>query len=186
MFERLKGRLRRVRISPATVIATVALVVAMGGVAHSAIPGPDGLIYACYVDDSDPDFSYLYLADHNQNCQPGETAIQWSKETADQAKASAAESQAAAAGTELGKADALFAGLKKATAKLDKAINGALTKKDLKPFNKRESKALAELGKSQDKMFNSISQMNGVLDSISKVQQRHNEALIKAIGSIRF
>jgi ChpA-C len=38
--------------SPALTVAFVALIVALGGVAVAAIPGPDGVIHACYADNN--------------------------------------------------------------------------------------------------------------------------------------
>ena len=44
---RLRGSLAG-RLSPAMVVAVLALIVAIGGVAAASIPGPDGVIKGCY------------------------------------------------------------------------------------------------------------------------------------------
>jgi hypothetical protein len=63
------------RPSPATIIALIALVVACGGVAVAAIPGPDGRIHACYGSDL-----VLRVAQHDLRCRDGQTRLVWNQQ----------------------------------------------------------------------------------------------------------
>jgi len=67
------GKRRRWRPSPATIIATIALIFAITGVAKSAIPNESGYYAACYYIDPDPDFSYMYMIDSDagDTCDTG-------------------------------------------------------------------------------------------------------------------
>ncbi len=146
MRGKFKRAVGRVRITPATVIATVALIVALGGVAYSAVPGPDGQIYACYLIDPDPDFSYLYITEHNVDCQPGEKRITWSQQGADQSQVAAAATAAGGINPNLLKQ--LSAQLTETTKKLAAALPpkiGIQTTKVLKGFKGKQDKSLGTL-----------------------------------------
>lgn len=65
------------RPSPATILALVALLVACGGVAVAAIPGPDGRIHACYGADL-----VLRVNQHDQRCRDGSTRLVWNQKGA--------------------------------------------------------------------------------------------------------
>jgi hypothetical protein len=62
------------RPSPALVVATAALVVALAGVTYAAIPGPDGTVHGCY--DSR---GALRVIDSAATCDKGETALDFSQ-----------------------------------------------------------------------------------------------------------
>src|SRR3954447_16321954 len=66
------SRLRRP--SPALVVATAALVVALGGVTYAAIPGPDGTVHSCF--DSR---GTLHVIDSDASCPQGETALNFAQ-----------------------------------------------------------------------------------------------------------
>jgi hypothetical protein len=67
---------RRVRRRPslALVVALVALAIAVGGAALADIPGPDGVIHACY--DSR---GALQVRQHDASCPPNTTALDWNQ-----------------------------------------------------------------------------------------------------------
>lgn len=196
MNESRTGR-RRLPISPATVIATLALIVAMAGVAQSAIPGPDGKIYACYVDDSDPDFSYVYIADHDQGCQSGETALQWSQQVADPVDVAAAE--AAANSVDLAALEQIRVQIDDLLAGLENALPPTLKVKEkqvLAPFGKKESKALGklvdDLGKVSKKQVDFNGEAEDALDALQRlnaqvgaIMQKHNQATLELIKSLK-
>jgi hypothetical protein len=73
MLSRLRSRAGAP--SPATVIALVALVVALGGVTYAAIPSPDGTISGCYSTST----GTLRVVDAagDEDCASGEKAIAW-------------------------------------------------------------------------------------------------------------
>jgi hypothetical protein len=56
------------------VLSALALVVAMGGVAYSAIPDAGGVIHGCYAGRA------LRVIDSAATCDPGETALNWSQQ----------------------------------------------------------------------------------------------------------
>ena len=62
------------RPSPALVVATAALVVALGGVTYAAIPASDGTIHSCY----DARGS-LHVVDEGTSCPSNETALNFSQ-----------------------------------------------------------------------------------------------------------
>jgi hypothetical protein len=62
------------RPSPALVVATAALVVALGGVTYAAIPSSDGTIHSCY----DARGS-LHVVDDGTTCPSNETALNFSQ-----------------------------------------------------------------------------------------------------------
>jgi hypothetical protein len=62
------------RPSPALVVATAALVVALGGVTYAAIPSSDGTIHSCY----DARGS-LHVIDEGTSCPSGNTALNFSQ-----------------------------------------------------------------------------------------------------------
>jgi hypothetical protein len=69
------------RRSPATLLALVAALVAVGGVAYASIPGPDGVIKACY---NKPGLlglgkGELRVIDSQANCAGTETPITWNQ-----------------------------------------------------------------------------------------------------------
>jgi collagen triple helix repeat protein len=69
------------RRSPAVLAAVAAAVVAIGGVAYAAIPGPGGVIKACY---NKPGLlglgnGELRVIDSNANCGGTETPISWNQ-----------------------------------------------------------------------------------------------------------
>jgi hypothetical protein len=61
--------------SPGTVIALVALVVAVGGVAVAAIPDSNGTIHACYQKGN----GSLRVVESAADCRGSENALQWSQ-----------------------------------------------------------------------------------------------------------
>ncbi|MEA2469730.1 MAG: hypothetical protein QOE38_729 [Thermoleophilaceae bacterium] len=64
------------RPSPALVVATAALVVALAGVTYGAIPGPDGTVHGCY----DNSRGVLRVIDSTATCDPkSETALNFSQ-----------------------------------------------------------------------------------------------------------
>lgn len=67
--------------SPATVIATIALVFAATGFAVAAIPGAGGVIHACYQTGgtSGSPGAVRIIDDANSSCQAGEQAIAWNQ-----------------------------------------------------------------------------------------------------------
>lgn len=62
------------RPSPALVVATAALVVALGGVTYAAIPGPDGTIHSC-IDGR----GTMRVIDSDASCNQGETALNFAQ-----------------------------------------------------------------------------------------------------------
>jgi hypothetical protein len=58
------------------VLSALALVVALGGVAYSAIPDASGVIHGCYQART------LRVIDSAANCDPGETALNWNQQGA--------------------------------------------------------------------------------------------------------
>lgn len=61
----------RGKVSYANVAATIALVVALGGVAFASIPGPDGRYHACYADAG----GAMRIVDSDAACEERETRI---------------------------------------------------------------------------------------------------------------
>ena len=69
-------RIPHVKASPATVIALVALVVAVAGVAYATIPDSTGTIHACYQKRSG-DLRVVRSAD---DCRSSERALSWNQQ----------------------------------------------------------------------------------------------------------
>src|ERR1043165_560838 len=69
------GRFTGRRPSAAGVVAVLALVAALSGVAAAAIPGADGTISACYTKDA----LRVIDTDAGQKCHNGETALRWNQ-----------------------------------------------------------------------------------------------------------
>ena len=63
--------LHRLHLSPAMAVAMAALVVALGGVAIASIPGPNGVVRACY-----DTAGVVRVIDSTASCEAGETQIQ--------------------------------------------------------------------------------------------------------------
>lgn len=185
-FAQRRKKPRGLRVTPVAVIACVALGVSVGGVAYSAIPGPDGKIYACYVDDADPDLSYVYLRDHDQPCQAGEEAISWTQSGgADQSgldAAAAASSQVTSALD--GTVNQIAASLERQLDRTDKKLDGALTPKDLKAFTGKQRKSLKEVGKAQDQALaakRTAEELFAQLTVLMKQQQSVQQQIIQSL-----
>ncbi len=192
----LKRVLNRVRITPATVIATVALIVALGGVAYSAVPGPDGQIHACYLIDPDPDFSYMYIREHDASCQAGEKDIAWSQGADSALLAQATNSAGGINANVLKQISTQFTAIAK---KLQTALPGKLQineKKVLNAFKGKQDKALekwiSDLKKNDRKQaqYNAQLQQMAVLmktmnAQIAASQGSVNDTINKVIGAIR-
>ena len=72
-----KGFAQRVKMpSPASVIATAALVVVVGGVAVAAIPGADGVVKSCYANTT----GQLRVIDSDASCAGGETQLSFNQQ----------------------------------------------------------------------------------------------------------
>jgi hypothetical protein len=67
--------LRRLRPSPALIVACLALILAAGGVTFAAIPGPDGTIKGCQL----PANGGFRVIDHDQNCKANERTVTWNQ-----------------------------------------------------------------------------------------------------------
>lgn len=192
MSDRSGGRTGLARlargISPATVIATLALVVALGGVARSAIPGPDGKIYACYVDDPDPDLSYVYLRDHDQGCQggEGESAISWDQSGtgADPAQLAAASALLAEAESAQAVIDDLLKTFGDKEEKFAKLIPKTLAAKDLKRFSKKQGAALDEINKTENQLKGLLQEDQGQTTLLSKILAIHRQMTAAVISSL--
>lgn len=63
------------RPSPGGVVALLALIVALGGVAVAAIPGSDGTIRACYQKGN----GNLRVVDSSGDCRPNEAPLEWNR-----------------------------------------------------------------------------------------------------------
>ena len=70
-----KSGFRIRRPSPATVMAFIALVFAMGGFAVAAIPGPDGTIKGCYKKNK----GTLRVISHTKKCKKSERTLTWNQ-----------------------------------------------------------------------------------------------------------
>jgi Collagen triple helix repeat (20 copies) len=70
-----RRNLRSLRPSPALVVACVALGFALGGFAVAAIPGPDGVITACFKTKT----GALRVIDEEKRCASGERRIAWNE-----------------------------------------------------------------------------------------------------------
>jgi hypothetical protein len=68
--------MRLKRIHPATVIATGALAVALGGVAYATIPDGNGTIHGCY---DTQDGALRIIDPSSQTCPAGQAAISWNQ-----------------------------------------------------------------------------------------------------------
>jgi hypothetical protein len=62
------------RPSPALVVASIALIVALGGAAYASIPGPDGSIHSCVGSRGT-----LRVIDSAASCDPSEQALNFSQ-----------------------------------------------------------------------------------------------------------
>src|SRR4051794_8752052 len=62
------------RPSPALVVATAALLVALGGVTYAAIPGPDGTIHSCLGSRGT-----MRVIDSDASCEQGETGLNFAQ-----------------------------------------------------------------------------------------------------------
>ena len=73
----MRSLLGRFRPSPALIVATVALVVALGGVAYATIPDSGGIIHGCYLNSN----GALRLIDTGagQRCSANEKTVQWNQ-----------------------------------------------------------------------------------------------------------
>ena len=65
------------RPTAAFVLSALALTVALGGVAYSAIPDPMGVIHGCYLNGMS---RTLRVIDSTESCNTGETALNWSQQ----------------------------------------------------------------------------------------------------------
>ncbi len=192
----LNRALGRVSITPATVIATVALIVALGGVAYSAVPGPDGQIHACYLIDPDPDFSYMYIREHDASCQAGEKDIAWSQGADSALLAQATNSAGGINANLLKQISTQFTAIAK---KLQTALPGKLQineKKVLNAFKGKQDKALdkwiSDLKKNDRKQAQYNAQLQQMADlmktmnaQIAASQGSVNDSINKVIGAIR-
>lgn len=72
----MRSAWKRLRPSPALVVAILALVVALGGVAYATIPDGNGVIHGCYDRSGS-----LKLIDTGagQSCPKGYTALSWNQ-----------------------------------------------------------------------------------------------------------
>jgi hypothetical protein len=68
---------KKLRLSPALVVAIVALAISLGGVAYATIPDSSGTIHGCYLDK----IGTLRVIDQSsgQHCTSLETPIQWNQ-----------------------------------------------------------------------------------------------------------
>ena len=64
------------RPTAAFVLSALALTVALGGVAYSAIPDPMGVIHGCYMNTG----RTLRVIDSTESCPTNETALNWSQQ----------------------------------------------------------------------------------------------------------
>jgi hypothetical protein len=64
------------RPTAAFVLSALALTVALGGVAYSAIPDPMGVIHGCYMNAG----RTLRVIDSTESCPTNETALNWSQQ----------------------------------------------------------------------------------------------------------
>ena len=71
-MKRLAGR----RPSPAAIVASIALFVGVGGVAFAAIPDSEGVIHACYQNET----GNLRVVESDTDCRPFETVLDWNQE----------------------------------------------------------------------------------------------------------
>jgi hypothetical protein len=71
----MRGVSNRRRPSPGGVVALLALIVALGGVAAAAIPGSDGTIRACYQKGN----GNLRVVDSSGDCRPNEAPLDWNR-----------------------------------------------------------------------------------------------------------
>jgi hypothetical protein len=65
---------KKLRASPALLVAAAALVVALGGVAYAGIPGSQGVIYGCYDSGGN-----LKVIKSGQSCARGFTSLNWNQ-----------------------------------------------------------------------------------------------------------
>ena len=65
------------RPTAAFVLSALALTVALGGVAYSAIPDPMGVIHGCYTNNPG---RTLRIIDSTESCPGGETALNWNQQ----------------------------------------------------------------------------------------------------------
>jgi hypothetical protein len=67
--------------SPGTALGFAALLVALGGMAHAAIPAPDGTIHGCYYRPGvlNTGQGDLRVVDHDKPCKSTETRITWNQ-----------------------------------------------------------------------------------------------------------
>lgn len=189
-----KRRIRIRRPSLGTILGSLALIVALGGVAHSAVPSPGGKIHACYLIDPDPDFSYVYIVDHDANCQSGEERVSWDQTGADQGKVATAEDGAlkidfAQLNGTLADANALFKRL--GTPKVS-----GIPKSTFKPFKKKEGKGLNKafnrLKKNDREISREIKRMREVMskyrsmdDLLKGIQVDQKAVVLQAIRAMK-
>ena len=70
-------RRNRVRLKPALAVAAAAFtLVAVSGIAGASVPGPDGVISACYLTRTG---TVRIIDAATQSCKPSETAIDWNQ-----------------------------------------------------------------------------------------------------------
>ena len=190
-------RFRLPKISPGTVIASIALIVALGGVAHSAVPGPDGKINACYLIDPDPDFSYVYLVNENTDCQPGEEKIGWAQSPVDQALANEAKSEAD--GIDFSGLNGVLKQVGPALQKLTGNLSGPKVPakaKTVNPFKGKQKKSMLgfldfakknrrEQARYNKQMREALVTLNEALQKAAQPPQSINDVVKKLIRSIR-
>jgi hypothetical protein len=77
----LLRRLCARRPSPALLVATLAVVLAAGGVGYGAIPGADGAIRGCYATSGGlvQPKGALRIVDEGEACRPSERLVSWSQ-----------------------------------------------------------------------------------------------------------
>ena len=189
-------RFRIPRPSAGVIIGTIALLVALSGVANSAVPSPGGKIHACYLIDPDPDFSYVYIVDHDVNCQSGEQRITWDQEGADQNEVAAADTLAGKAQASLGSLSATIADLEGFLKRLGTPKVSKPKSNILNPFKKKQANGLAGLlstmkknDRAQARFNKSLREglitMQGLIKNANDGSKEINDALVKAISGIR-
>lgn len=70
-------KLGRFRLSPAMVVAVVAVVLALGGVSWASIPDSSGVVHSCYKKENGQ--LRVINTDQGQTCRHSETALNWSQ-----------------------------------------------------------------------------------------------------------
>jgi hypothetical protein len=175
-----------VRPSPAVTIATLALIVALGGVAHSAIPGPDGQIHACHFTDPDPSFSYVYLVDHDVACQGGEERITWAKSGgADQAILAAALQELNLGQQHLAALSAsIDASRKRTDALVDKA-KSVFSSKELKVFESKQRGVLEDVEKLAGATSKSAKSLDDVSADLQRIAESYHASAAQVIDSLK-